>query len=220
MLGFNFYKQVFSFEDYLWNAFSITLFSCAMQKSGLWSYFESLLVPRLLFFFTFSTVDYATKIWNCPFCGQRNSFPANYRDNISETSLPYELMPAYTTVEYENISQQMVSPVFLLLIDTTVDAKELNSLKDSLQQNLSYLPDNALVGIITFGTHVEVHELSTSEISRSYVFNGKNEYPTSKVTDMLGLRGMVTQSQVRFHIYSSCIDWCYQCCFSFHHASW
>lgn len=147
-------------------------------------------------FFMISTVDYSTKVWNCPFCGQRNSFPANYRDNISETSLPYELMPAYTTVEYENISQQMVSPVFLLLIDTTVDAKELNSLKDSLQQNLSYLPDNALVGIITFGTHVEVHELSTSEISRSYVFNGKNEYPTSKVTDMLGLRGMVTQTQV------------------------
>lgn len=149
-------------------------------------------------FLILSTVDYSTKVWNCPFCGQRNSFPANYRDNISETSLPYELMPAYTTVEYENISQQMVSPVFLLLIDTTVDAKELNSLKDSLQQNLSYLPDNALVGIITFGTHVEVHELSTSEISRSYVFNGKNEYPTSKVTDMLGLRGMVTQTQVVF----------------------
>lgn len=105
-------------------------------------------------------------------------------------------MPAYTTVEYEMQSRQSIPPVFLLLIDTTVDAKELNSLKDSLQQNLSFLPDNALVGIISFGTHVEVHELSATEISRSYVFNGKKEYTTSKVADMLGLRGNVMQSQV------------------------
>ena len=143
-----------------------------------------------------SQVDFRAKLWTCPFCGQRNHFPPEYAQNISESSLPYELMPAYTTVEYEMQNRQSIPPVFLLLIDTTVDAKELNSLKDSLQQNLSFLPDNALVGIISFGTHVEVHELSTTEISRSYVFNGKKEYTTSKVADMLGLRGNVMQSQV------------------------
>ena len=45
--------------------------------------------------------------------------------------------------------------------------------------------------------HVEVHELTTSDISRSYVFNGKKEYATSKVADMLGLRGTVAQTQVQ-----------------------
>lgn len=93
-------------------------------------------------------------------------------------------------------SRQNIPPVFLLVIDTTVDSKELASLKDCLQQNLTYLPDNALVGIISYGTHVEVHELSSSEIARSYVFNGKKEYVTSKVADMLGLRGSSAQTQV------------------------
>ena len=144
----------------------------------------------------YSQVDFRAKLWSCPMCGQRNHFPPEYANNISETSLPYELMPSYTTVEYEIPSRQIVSPVFLLMIDTTVDAKELDSLKDCLQQNLTYLPDNALVGIISYGTHVEVHELSSSEIARSYVFNGKKEYATSKVADMLGLRGTVAQTQV------------------------
>lgn len=141
-------------------------------------------------------IDFRAKLWTCPFCGQRNHFPPEYAQGINETSLPYEVMPAYTTVEYEIQGRQSIPPVFLLVIDTTVDAKELNSLKDALQQNLAYLPDNALVGIISFGTHVEVHELTQTEISRSYVFNGTKEYATSKVADMLGLRGSVAQTQI------------------------
>lgn len=128
-------------------------------------------------------------------------------------------MPPYTTIEYELQGRQSVPPVFLLVIDTTVDAKELASLKDSLQQNLTYLPDNALVGIISFGTHVEVHELSSSDISRSYVFNGKKEYATSKVADMLGLRGSVAQSQVSIVFSSDHLDWCSFCCISLPNAS-
>ncbi|KAK8820854.1 hypothetical protein WA556_005168 [Blastocystis sp. ATCC 50177/Nand II] len=141
-------------------------------------------------------IDFRAKLWTCPFCGQRNHFPPEYAQNISESSLPYEVMPAYTTVEYEIQGRQSIPPVFLLVIDTTIDAKELNSLKDTLQQNLSFLPDNALVGIVSYGMHVEVHELTTSDISRSYVFNGKKEYATSKVADMLGLRGTVAQTQI------------------------
>ena len=128
-------------------------------------------------------------------------------------------MPPYTTIEYELQGRQSVPPVFLLVIDTTVDTKELASLKDSLQQNLTYLPDNALVGIISFGTHVEVHELSSSDISRSYVFNGKKEYATSKVADMLGLRGSVAQSQVSFVFSFERLDWCSFCCISLLDAS-
>lgn len=126
-------------------------------------------------------------------------------------------MPSYTTVEYEIQGRQSIPPVFLIVIDTTVDAKELNSLKDALQQNLAYLPDNALVGIISFGTHVEVHELTQTEISRSYVFNGTKEYPTSKVADMLGLRGSVAQAQVEFPRFSD-LDRCLHFRLAVHHA--
>lgn len=106
--------------------------------------------------------------------------------------MPYEVIEKCTTVEYEIAGRQSIPPVFLLVIDTTLSEKELNSLRDTLQQNLTYFPEDALVGIITFGTHIHVHELSFSDIGRSYVFNGKKEYANSKVADMLGFHGAAT----------------------------
>lgn len=50
-------------------------------------------------------------------------------------------------------------PIFLLVVDTCMDEEELTALKDSLQMSLSLLPQNALVGLITFGKMVQVHEL-------------------------------------------------------------
>ena len=45
---------------------------------------------------------------------------------------------------------------------------ELEHLKDSLQQVLQLLPETALVGLVTFGTHVMVHELSSTGTSSSH----------------------------------------------------
>jgi hypothetical protein len=50
-------------------------------------------------------VDFRTKLWTCPFCTTRNHFPPHYAENISEASLPAELIPQFTTVEYELQSQ-------------------------------------------------------------------------------------------------------------------
>lgn len=49
-------------------------------------------------------------------------------------------------------------PTYLLVVDTVLAEDELGELKKSLQQALSLLPENALVGLITFGTHVQVSE--------------------------------------------------------------
>lgn len=50
-------------------------------------------------------------------------------------------------------------PIFLLVVDTCMDEEELGSLKDSLQMSLSLIPPNSLIGLITFGKMVQVHEL-------------------------------------------------------------
>ena len=50
-------------------------------------------------------------------------------------------------------------PIFLLVVDTCLDEEELGALKDSLQTSLSLMPQNALVGLITFGRMVQIHEL-------------------------------------------------------------
>ena len=47
----------------------------------------------------YARVDFNGKLWICPFCYTRNHFPAHYA-SISETNLPAELFPTYTTIEY------------------------------------------------------------------------------------------------------------------------
>lgn len=48
-------------------------------------------------------------------------------------------------------------------------------------QTLSLLPEEALVGLVTFGTNVMVHELGFAECPKSYVFRGAKEYAAVKV---------------------------------------
>ena len=49
-------------------------------------------------------------------------------------------------------------PIFLIVVDTCMDKVELGALKESLQMSLSLLPQNALVGLITFGKMVQVRK--------------------------------------------------------------
>lgn len=118
----------------------------------------------------------------------RNHFPPHYADNITETNLPAELIPQFTTVEYELQSQPIVGPpIFLFVVDTCMDEEELNHLKDALQQTLNLLPEDSLVGLITFGTLVQVHELGFADCPKSYVFRGDKEYTSQKIQDMLSI---------------------------------
>ena len=71
-------------------------------------------------------VDYRTKLWTCPFCMTRNQFPAHYSENISETNLPAELIPQYTTCEYELQSVPKASPpAFVFVVDVCIHDDEV-----------------------------------------------------------------------------------------------
>ncbi|KAG1718205.1 hypothetical protein EDB19DRAFT_1800806 [Suillus lakei] len=126
------------------------------------------------------------KLWICPFCLTRNAFPPHYKD-ISNTNLPAELLPKYTTIEYTLSRPAQVPPVFLFVVDTCLDAEDLKALRDALVVSLSLIPPYALVGLITFGTMTQVHELGYAECSKSYVFRGGKEYTQKQIQDMLGL---------------------------------
>lgn len=132
-------------------------------------------------------VDFRTKLWTCPFCTTRNHFPPHYAENISETSLPAELISQFTTVEYELQTAPLGPPAFIFVVDTCIDEEELAHLKDALQQTLNLLPEDALVGLITFGTLVQIHELGFADCPKSYVFRGEKDYSPQKVQDMLGI---------------------------------
>uniref|UniRef100_A0A3Q4GFF7 Protein transport protein SEC23 n=1 Tax=Neolamprologus brichardi TaxID=32507 RepID=A0A3Q4GFF7_NEOBR len=53
--------------------------------------------------------------------------------------------------------------------------------------SLSLLPPTALVGLITFGRMVQVHELGCEGISKSYVFRGTKDLNAKQLQEMLGL---------------------------------
>lgn len=47
------------------------------------------------------------------------------------------------------------------------------------------LPEYAYVGLVTYGTHVHVHELGFTECAKAYVFRGSKEYtaPQARASD-------------------------------------
>ena len=51
-----------------------------------------------------------------------------------------------------------------------MDEEDLTAVKESLQMSLSLLPPNALVGLVTYGKMVQVHELGQEGCTKSYVF--------------------------------------------------
>lgn len=113
-------------------------------------------------------------------------FPPLYA-TISEQHQPAELIPGFSTIEYTITRAPCLPPVFLFVVDTCMDDEELGALKDSLQMSLSLLPSTALVGLITFGKMVQVHELGTEGCSKSYVFRGTKDLTAKQIQDMLGI---------------------------------
>lgn len=134
----------------------------------------------------FCQVDYRAKVWSCNFCFHRNSFPPQYAA-ISEQHQPAELIPQFSTIEYTLTKAPSHPPVFLIVLDTCMDDEDLQAVKESLQMSLSLLPPNALIGLITFGKMVQVHELGCEGYSKSYVFRGTKDLTAKQIQEMLGI---------------------------------
>ncbi|PKA49667.1 hypothetical protein AXF42_Ash004208 [Apostasia shenzhenica] len=144
----------------------------------------------------FCRVDFPSKIWICPFCFSRNHFPHHYA-SISETNVPGELYPQCSTVEY-TVPQLVAGgdpaavplpppPIFLFVLDTCVIEEELGFVKSAMRRAIGLVPENALVGLITFGTQVHLHELGFSDLSKSYVFRGTKDITKEQILCQLGL---------------------------------
>ncbi|XP_020212649.1 protein transport protein SEC23 [Cajanus cajan] len=134
----------------------------------------------------FCIVDFAAKIWICPFCFQRNHFPPHYA-SISDDSLPAELFPQYTTVEYHSAADAAPAapPVFLFVVDTCVIEEEIGFLRSALSQAVELLPEKSLVGLITFGTFVHVHELGFGAVPKTYVFKGSKDVTKDQLLEQM-----------------------------------
>ena len=127
------------------------------------------------------------KKWECPFCGIQMMFPKNYSDFMTEENLPAEILPENSTVEYKLNRKENNNPIFLFLLDTSIEEDELNELKESVQSTINSLPQNCRIGIITFGKIVNVIEIGSTEIPISYALNGEKSYNIEEIKELLGL---------------------------------
>jgi len=144
----------------------------------------------------FCQVDMRARVWICPFCLQRNNLPPHYKD-ISAEQIPPELHPSSTTIEYRLPQPVQTPPIFIFVVDTCQEEDSLKALKDSIIMSLSLLPQYALVGLVTYGTMTQVHELGYTECAKSYVFRGSKDYSTKQVQEMLGLGQLAARPNVQ-----------------------
>ncbi|KRW99808.1 Zinc finger, Sec23/Sec24-type [Pseudocohnilembus persalinus] len=139
-------------------------------------------------------IDFRNKFWVCPFCNNKNPFPQLYKEYISETQLPLELQMDNTTLEYQGKlspqapNQGLVPNVFLFLIDTCLSEEDMEALKTSIQESLKFIPQDAYIGLVTYGRYVFVHELGFQDCPKSYAIKGNKEYTPQQIQEMLGLQ--------------------------------
>lgn len=79
--------------------------------------------------------------------------------------------------------------IFLYVVDTCLEEEDLQALRESLQMSLSLLPPNALVGLITFGRMVQVHELNCEGVAKSFVFRGTKDLNSKQIQVRAGGNG-------------------------------
>ena len=134
----------------------------------------------------YCTLDLQNHYWSCSVCRQTNKFPDAY-NSMTANNLCLEATPDCTTIEYQ-IQGQPTRPIFVFVVDTcSPSAKEHEYLKDVLLQTFASLPKNSIVGFITYGTVIYVHETHFSECPRSYVFNGTKTYTPQQLMDLLSV---------------------------------
>lgn len=132
-----------------------------------------------------SLLDLTAKTWTCRLCSERTPLPAHYL-SATPQNLPQELRSENTTVEYVLQKPTKFPPVFFFVVDTCQDSENFQALKDSLLVSLSLLPPECLVGLVSFGTHANLHELGYSNCYKTVSFNGQKNYTSKQIQETLG----------------------------------
>ncbi|KAJ4455415.1 putative Protein transport protein Sec23A [Paratrimastix pyriformis] len=133
----------------------------------------------------YSRVNFQEKLWVCPFCLECSYLPPRLV-NAADDNIPQELQACWSTVEYL-LPTQSTPPAFFYVVDICMPAEELQALKESILLSITQLPSDSYVGLITFGTVVQVYDLTSTDITKSHVFSGTKDLTVEQVAEMLRL---------------------------------
>ncbi|KAK9991914.1 hypothetical protein SO802_026899 [Lithocarpus litseifolius] len=130
---------------------------------------------------TYSTVEY--------------SFPNPKLNGMSSPSSSMSLTSMSVASSFSSTSslsgldslRKVVGPAFVFVVDMCTAEEELGALKNELLLVVEQLPENTLVGLVTFDSMVRVHDLGFSECSRVVLFHGEREISSEQTQQFLGL---------------------------------
>lgn len=75
----------------------------------------------------------------------------------------------------------MLEPAFVFVVDVCSEQEELRALKNEILHVVAQLPENTMVGLISFGSMVWVHDLGYTDCPKVMVFCGDRELTSEKV---------------------------------------
>ncbi|PKA58303.1 hypothetical protein AXF42_Ash013028 [Apostasia shenzhenica] len=127
---------------------------------------------------THSTVEYLLPNKN----PNRNSFPST----SSFASLSFYTSSSSLSVP-PAAAVSVAGPAFVFVVDVCSAEEELRALKNEILHVVAQLPENALVGLVSFGSMVWVHDLGYAQCSRVVLFRGDGELSSAKIQELLGV---------------------------------
>lgn len=98
-----------------------------------------------------------------------------YDSYFASGTQPVETLNQCTTIEYA-LKTDLNPPIFLFLVDVAAEEQELDAIKQNIAIIANSIPKNSLVGIISFGAVVKLHELfEVHDFFRSNAFSGSKK---------------------------------------------
>nr|XP_023920727.1 protein transport protein SEC23 [Quercus suber]POF00040.1 protein transport protein sec23 [Quercus suber] len=132
---------------------------------------------------TYSTVEYS-------FFNPKLNVMSSPSSSMSLTSMSMSMASSFSsTSSLSGLDslRKVVGPAFVFVVDTCTAEEELGALKNELLLVVEQLPENALVGLVTFDSMVRVHDLGFSECSRVVLFHGERQISSEQTQQFLGL---------------------------------
>ncbi|MCL7036420.1 hypothetical protein MKW94_012382 [Papaver nudicaule] len=117
-----------------------------------------------------------------------NSSPSWGRTNSFQSVVSSTMTSAFSSSSSLNcLDVKGNGPGIVFVVDTCSPEDELQALKNELLLVIARLPENTLVGLVTFNSMVAVHDLGFMECSKVVLFNGERELSSDQVQEFLGI---------------------------------
>ncbi|CAM9003272.1 unnamed protein product [Rhodiola kirilowii] len=141
---------------------------------------------------TYSTVEYVKKNLNPPTPSSNSSPRVKINANGSGWGSSTSLKSLGSCASFSSgvttaAEVRGVGAAFVFVVDCCTAQDEIRALKSELLLVLTRLPENALVGLVTFDDMVQVRDVGYSECSRVVVFHGERELSSEQVQNFLGI---------------------------------